>query len=140
MTRDPRFDVLFEPIKIGPVTAKNRFYQVPHCTGVGHRLPRAHAALREVKAEGGWAVVNTELCSVHPTGELWPFPESRLWNDDDERAFNLLTESIHRHGALAGCELGLTGLTMANAYSREVPLAPSNQPNAHTTAPIHARA
>ncbi len=28
-----RYDVLFEPMKIGPVTAKNRFYQVPHCNG-----------------------------------------------------------------------------------------------------------
>ena len=28
--RDSRFDVLFEPVKIGPVTAPNRFYQVPH--------------------------------------------------------------------------------------------------------------
>ncbi len=35
MARDPRYDVLFEPIKIGPVTAPNRFYQVPHCNGMG---------------------------------------------------------------------------------------------------------
>jgi len=33
--RDPRYDILFEPIKIGPVMAKNRFYQVSHCTGSG---------------------------------------------------------------------------------------------------------
>ena len=33
--RDPRYDILFEPLKIGPLTAKNRFYQVPHCTGMG---------------------------------------------------------------------------------------------------------
>ena len=26
MTRDPRYDVLFEPVAIGPVTAPNRFY------------------------------------------------------------------------------------------------------------------
>lgn len=30
VNRDPRYDVLFEPVKIGPVTTKNRFYQVPH--------------------------------------------------------------------------------------------------------------
>ena len=23
--RDPRYDILFEPVRIGPVTAKNRF-------------------------------------------------------------------------------------------------------------------
>jgi hypothetical protein len=28
MSRDPRFDILFEPLQIGPVTTKIRFYQV----------------------------------------------------------------------------------------------------------------
>ena len=50
--REPRFDVLFEPVKIGPVVARNRFYQVPHCNGMGHRAPEAHAAMRGIKAEG----------------------------------------------------------------------------------------
>jgi hypothetical protein len=27
VARDPRYDILFEPVKIGPVTAKNRFYR-----------------------------------------------------------------------------------------------------------------
>ena len=62
MSRDPRFDILFEPIRIGPVVARNRFFQVPHCNGMGHAMPQAHAAMREVKAEGGWAVVSTEEC------------------------------------------------------------------------------
>ena len=52
--RDPRYDILFEPVKIGPVTARNRFYQVPHCTGLGRLRPRMLAAFRGVKAEGGW--------------------------------------------------------------------------------------
>ncbi|MGB5214594.1 MAG: hypothetical protein WBN88_13225, partial [Anderseniella sp.] len=67
MPRDPRYDVLFEPVNIGPVTAKNRFYQVPHCTGMGWLRPNMLAAMRGVKAEGGWGVVNTEYCSIHPT-------------------------------------------------------------------------
>ena len=55
--RDPRFDILFEPVTIGPVTAKNRFYQVPHCSGMGYTKPRSLTRMREVNAEGGWAVV-----------------------------------------------------------------------------------
>ena len=31
MARDPKYDVLFEQIKLGLKTLKNRFYQVPHC-------------------------------------------------------------------------------------------------------------
>jgi dimethylamine/trimethylamine dehydrogenase len=54
-TRPSRFDVLLEPVQIGPVTARNRFFQVPHCNGMGYRDVSAHAGMREVKAEGGWA-------------------------------------------------------------------------------------
>ena len=54
MTRDSRYDILFEPVRIGPVTAKNRFYQVPHCNGMGYLRPDALAEMRGVKAEGGW--------------------------------------------------------------------------------------
>ncbi|MDH3378319.1 MAG: hypothetical protein OEQ39_15370 [Gammaproteobacteria bacterium] len=47
---------MFEPVKIGPKTAKNRFYQVPHCIGSGFRWPQTMAHLRGVKAEGGWGL------------------------------------------------------------------------------------
>ena len=104
MGRDPRYDILFEPVRIGPLTARNRFYQVPHCTGMGWALPRTPAAMRGMKAEGGWAVVNTEYCSIHPCSDDTPHPYARLWDDDDVRAQALMTEAVHRHGALAGCE------------------------------------
>jgi len=58
--RDPRYDILFEPVRIGPVTARNRFFQVPHCNGMGMSFPSSMAAMRRVKAEGGWVVVCTE--------------------------------------------------------------------------------
>ena len=48
MPRDPRYDILFEPVKIGPVTTKNRFYQVPHCNGMGYRDVSAMARMRGV--------------------------------------------------------------------------------------------
>ena len=32
MPRDPRYDILFEPVRIGPVTAKNRFTRWPTAT------------------------------------------------------------------------------------------------------------
>jgi 2,4-dienoyl-CoA reductase-like NADH-dependent reductase (Old Yellow Enzyme family) len=55
--RDARYDLLFDPVKIGPLTAKNRFYQVPHCNGGGYRDPSAAAEMRRVKSEGGWGVI-----------------------------------------------------------------------------------
>ena len=83
MPHDTRFDILFEPVRIGPVVAKNRFFQVPHCNGMGHARPHAHAAMRGVKAEGGWAVVSTEEVDIHPSSDVSPYIEGRLWDDSD---------------------------------------------------------
>jgi len=124
MPRDPLYDILFKPVKIGPKTAKNRFYQVPHCTGMGSGYPQTLAAMRGMKAAGGWAVVNTEYCSIHPTSDDTPFAHCRLWNDDDIRDLALMTDAVHAHGALAGCELWHGGRVTMNRYSRQGLLAP----------------
>lgn len=139
MTRDPRFDILFEPVKIGPVVAKNRFYQVPHCNGMGYARPRAHAAMRGVKAEGGWAVVSTEEVEIHPSSDVSPYIEGRLWDDRDLPALALMTDAIHKYGALAAIELVHAGMSASNLYSREVSLAPSHIVNPASYAPAQAR-
>jgi dimethylamine/trimethylamine dehydrogenase len=128
MSTDDRYSVLFDPVRIGPVMAKNRFYQVPHCCGFGHLRPQAHAAMRGVKAEGGWAVVSTEETEIHPSSDLSPYAEQRIWDERDIPALRLMTEAVHEHGALAAVELVHNGHNSANLYSRIAPLAPS-----HTT-------
>lgn len=129
MSRDPRYDILFEPMKIGPVTAKNRFYQVPHCTGMGYLRPRMLAEMRATKAEGGWGVVCTEYNSIHPTSDDLPHPSASLWNDSDIRAHALMTEKVHEHGALAGAELWYGGARSANLMTREVAMDLDSLPN-----------
>lgn len=129
MPRDSRYDVLFEPVRIGPVIAKNRFYQVPHCTGLGWLRPQMLAELRGTKAEGGWAVVCTEYCSIHPASDDLPFPYASLWDETDVRAHALMTEKVHAHGALAGVELWFGGARSANLFTREVPLNVASVPN-----------
>ena len=126
--RDPRYDILFEPVKIGPVTARNRFYQVPHCNGMGYRDPSGEAYMRRVKAEGGWAVVCTEQVEIHPTSDIGPFIELRLWDDQDLPALARIADKIHEGGALAGIELAHNGLNSPNLISREAPLGPQNLP------------
>ena len=126
MTRDPRYDILFEPVKIGPVTAKNRFYQVPHCNGMGHRYPSTTAGMRKMKAEGGWGVICTEECEIHPKTDVSPHNEARLWNDDDIPQLKRMTDAVHEYGALAGLELVFQGHDTPNRYSREVPMGVSN--------------
>ncbi|MEM7440111.1 MAG: FAD-dependent oxidoreductase [Pseudomonadota bacterium] len=129
MSREPRYDVLFEPVKIGPVTARNRFYQVPHCTGMGHVRPRTLAAMRGVKAEGGWAVVSTEYNSIHPTSDDLPHPSATLWDANDVRSHRLMTDKVHAHGSLAAAELWYGGARTANLMSRLVPMDLASFPN-----------
>jgi dimethylamine/trimethylamine dehydrogenase len=123
--RNPRFDVLFEPVRIGPVTAPNRFYAVPHASGMTNTMPRMRAGFRGMKAEGGWGVVCTGYVSVHPTSDDSPLPYATLWDENDVRAHALMTEAVHAHGALAGVELWHGGGSVTNKTSRLPPLSPS---------------
>ncbi|MCP4332284.1 MAG: NADH:flavin oxidoreductase [Gammaproteobacteria bacterium] len=138
MSRESRFDVLFEPVKIGPVTAKNRFYQVPHCNGMGFNWPQSHAKMREAKAEGGWAVICTEECVIHPTSDYTPEPQARLWDDYDVRCLGLMVDAVHRHGALAGVQLAHNGVGAQNLYTRMPPIGPSSQASI-ANQPTHTR-
>jgi dimethylamine/trimethylamine dehydrogenase len=123
--RDPRHDVLFEPLRIGPKTLRNRFYQVPHCTGFGVQKPGAQARYRATKAEGGWAAVCTEYCAISPDSDETPFISARLWDDADLRALSLMCEEVHEHGALAGVELHHSGAHCPRQEYRLPALAPS---------------
>jgi dimethylamine/trimethylamine dehydrogenase len=136
--RDPRYDVLFEPVRIGPVTARNRFFQVPHCNGMGYRDPTAHAVMRGVKAEGGWAVVCTEEVEFDQRSDIGGFVEGRIWDDEDVPAHARLVEQVHAHGALAGIELQYGGMASGNLYGRIPPHGPSHLPVAGYE-PIQAR-
>ena len=129
MSRDARYDILFEPLQIGPVTTKNRFYQVPHCTGMGWLRPNSLNAMRAIKAEGGWGVVNTEYCSIHPSSDDLPCPYASLWDDSDVRAHSIMTEKVHEHGALAGVELWYSGSPAANLYTRDVAFDVASKPS-----------
>ena len=124
--RDPKYDILFEPVKIGPVQTRNRFYQVPHCSGMGYRYPNAEARMRGIKAEGGWGVVSTQETEIHPSSDLSAANEGRLWDDSDIPNLKLMSDAVHAHGSLAAIQLVHGGINAPNRYSRLAPISPSN--------------
>src|SRR5262245_17198752 len=117
--RDPRYDPLFEPIRIGPKTMKNRFYQVPQCTGAGHPRPGSNAGHRAVKAEGGWGGLSTESCSIHPEVNQTGSTNTTMWDEGDVINHRHMVDEVHKWGALAGVELGAGGVK-DNLWSRYV--------------------
>jgi dimethylamine/trimethylamine dehydrogenase len=139
MQRNPRYDILFEPVRIGPVVAPNRFYQTPHATGMGYMKPQSSAALRGVKAEGGWGVVCTEYCSIHPSSDDSPHGFVSLWDEDDVNGLALTADAIHAHGSLAAVELWHGGTHSSNRMTRLPLIGPSSRP-AKYHLPVTARA
>jgi dimethylamine/trimethylamine dehydrogenase len=129
---NPRYQILFEPVTIGPVTAPNRFYQVPHASGMTEANPRVRAAFRETKAEGGWGVVSTGAVSTHPSSDDSPLPFARLWDDNDILSHAMTCDAIHQHGSLAAIELWHGGAAVMNRSSRLAPYSPSGIPWAAT--------
>lgn len=123
MGRDPRHDILFEPVSIGPKVLRNRFYGVPFGQGFGANKPLSHVHARAIQAEGGWAAICTGMTSVSRDADATPL--DTLWDDRDEQSLGLQAAAIHEHGALAGLELGHFGAHSSNPESRVAPIAPS---------------
>ena len=130
MARPARYDILFEPVRIGPKTMRNRFYQTPHCSGFGSDFPGTQAAFRGMKAEGGWAVVNTEYCSIHPESDDMPAVQAKLWDETDVRNLSLMCDKAHEHDSLAGVELNFFGPNHSGYETRHPARGVSQIPSA----------
>jgi dimethylamine/trimethylamine dehydrogenase len=130
LTPDPRHQILLEPVRIGPKTLRNRFYQVPHSTGFGSHAAAGQARFRSTRAEGGWAAVCVELCSIMPESDRSPLPApARLWDDGDVRDLARMCDEVHGFGSLAGVELWHSGSSTDLSPSRTVPGGPSQLPS-----------
>ncbi len=126
MPRDPKHDILFEPIQIGPKTLRNRFWQVPHCIGAGSEKPGAQAGHRAMKAEGGWAVVCTEYCSINPESDDTHRVSARIWDEGDVINLGHLCDECHKWGALVGIEMWYGGAHAPCMETRCVPRGPGS--------------
>src|SRR3989440_10647420 len=129
MAGNPKHDILFEPIQLGPKTMKNRFYQIPHCNGFGSEKPLSQAHFRAMKAEGGYGACCTEDCSISPESDDTHRVSARLWDDEDIKNLSVMCEMLHEHGALAAAELWYGGPHAPCMESRAVPRGPSQIPS-----------
>jgi dimethylamine/trimethylamine dehydrogenase len=120
MGRDPRYDILFEPVEIGPKVLRNRFFQVPHAEAGGSEFPGYVSHYRGMRAEGGWAAVCTGYCSIDPESDDFPAVNSRLWDDGDVENLAAMCDRAHQFGALAGVELWHGGGATAPSHATRV--------------------
>ena len=140
MRREGPYDILFEPVRIGPVTAPNRFYAVPHATGHGHSQPNGSIGLRAMKAEGGWGVISTQLTEIGPDSDMASHQNDRMWDETDIPVHARLVERVKAYGALVAVELGHGGMRARNMTTGLPVLGPSALPVIQPQIPVQARA
>jgi 2,4-dienoyl-CoA reductase-like NADH-dependent reductase (Old Yellow Enzyme family)/thioredoxin reductase len=108
-----KYPHLFSPLKVGPLTFKNRIESAP--TSLAELSPqgyltRENIAYYKLKAKGGAAVVTIGESIVHtPTGKSHP----KQIPLDDKGVIPSLVETadaIHQYGAIASIELSHGGM------------------------------
>jgi dimethylamine/trimethylamine dehydrogenase len=137
---DDRYKVLFEPVKIGPVAAPNRFYAVPHATGHSPLMRNGSHAMRAMKAEGGWGTVCMQLAEIDPTSDICDLPMEKFWDDGDVREHRVLTDRLRELGSLSAIEIGHTGIRGRGMGTGMPVWGPSNLPSLKTQVPVQAKA
>jgi len=110
---ESKYPHLFSPIKIGPLTFKNRIQAAP--TSIAEISPECHLtrdniAYYKLKAKGGAAVVTVGESIVHSaTGRSHP---KQILLDRETTMPSLVetADAIHQYGAIASIELSHGGM------------------------------
>lgn len=121
------YDPLFEPVKIGTMTVKNRMI-VPsmvtnYCSHDGTATER-YLAYHRTKAEGGWGLIITEAYKVTETCGGY-YNMAGLWSDDQIESHKKLTDTVHEAGGKIVCQLIHGGRQVTSEQSGVRGLAPS---------------
>ncbi len=107
-----KFPHLFEPVKIGTLTCKNRIMSAPasqaEIDNEGHHNDR-NISFYKRRAQGGCGIVTVGDCIVHETGTDHP-KQVKMW--EDQLVLPSLTQmayAIKQHGAIANIQLSHGG-------------------------------
>jgi 2,4-dienoyl-CoA reductase-like NADH-dependent reductase (Old Yellow Enzyme family) len=121
---------MFEPIKIGGVTMRNRIAMCPMTTCFADpegMVTDRMVAFLGARARGGVGMVFTEGAAVHPLACGWVH-QFAAWDARQQPGLARLASAIRGHGAVACLQLMHNGRRAFSAVSGGQPLAPSAIP------------
>ena len=117
---------LFEPIKMGELSLKNRVVMAPltRCRASEGRVP--NALMAEYYAQRASAgLIITEATSVTPMGVGYPDTPG-IWSDEQVAGWKLITDAVHQAGGTIVMQLWHVGRISDPSYlNGELPVAPS---------------
>src|SRR4051794_31982706 len=119
--------LLWTPLRIGPVTVRNRVVFSAHLTNYATqdgRPSEQHAAYYAARAAGGAGLIITEEHSTHPTD--WPYEKLiHGFNPKVLDGYRHMTDAVHEHGTPIFAQINHNGGQASSMYSRLPIWAPS---------------
>src|SRR5918995_3956455 len=102
--------ILFSPLTLRDLTARNRLWVAPMCQysaveGVPQEWHHTHLAQF---ASGGAGLVVAEATAVSPEGRISP-RDTGIWTDEQRDAWAPIVAAIHDRGSVAGIQLAHAG-------------------------------
>jgi mycofactocin system FadH/OYE family oxidoreductase 2 len=125
-----RYPHLLSPLRLGPLTLKNRVVFSAHLTNYAQdgKPSEQHAAYYAARAAGGAGLIITEEHSTHVTD--WPY--EKLIHGFDPAVvpgYRRITEAVHAHGVPILAQLNHNGGQASSMFSRRPVWAPSAVPD-----------
>jgi 2,4-dienoyl-CoA reductase (NADPH2) len=130
MSSAGHYRYLFTPLRIGPLTVRNRIVFSAHLTNYAEDgLPTAqHAAYYAARAAGGAGLIVTEEHSTHITD--WPYEKLiHGFNPAVIPGYRRITEAVHAHDVPILAQINHNGGQASSMYSRLPVWAPSPVPD-----------
>jgi len=119
---DKRFKKLFEPIRIGNVTVRNRIFMPSMFTsyaGSDGECTAQDIGYYEARARGGAGLITIDYTCISPEGRgMWT--QRGLWDDKFMPHFSRVVDAIKSRGAAASVQLHHAGIVAV-----EQPMGPS---------------
>ena len=126
MSATGRYRYLFTPLRLGPVTVRNRIVFSAHLTNYAEDgLPtEQHAAYYAARAAGGAGLIITEEHSTHPTD--WPYEKLiHGFHREVIPGYRRITDAVHAHDVPIFAQINHNGGQASSMYSRLPVWAPS---------------
>ena len=131
-------ELLFQPLKVGPLELRNRVVFGAHFTmftepntvwGEPGFYGRRYGRYLADRARGGVAVVIAGETAVAPNTAYKMPNNANGWDEGAIPHYEALTSQVHEHGALAFVQLTHSGAMMLGNWSKQVAIGPSVSPD-----------
>ena len=115
------FKYLFTPLKIGPITVRNRIMSLGHQEGMSkdgmptEQWARYHAE----RAKGGVGLIELAAANVHPV-TMSIANMNNIYDDKYIPGFRLVADMVHEHGAKIVAQIAHVGRNASSMISERL--------------------